>query len=469
MPRRKGLTRSGKNPNTKALPDVMCLHSSPPPQPHRISENHRYLVKSDGTPFFWLGDTAWELFHRLGKDEALHYLENRAALGYTVIQAVALAELQGLDIPNAQGHLPLLDRDPSRPNEDYFSHVDWTVNQANRLGLCIALLPTWACHWHPEDAAFTPENAEVYGEWIGRRYRKAGIVWVLGGDKAVENDRHRSILRTMARGVKRGDGGAHLITFHPGGGLGSAESFHHEPWLDFNMRQNGHAAEYTGRYDKTRQDYDREPVKPVLDAEPIYEDHPVSFDSRGRGHSLAIDTRRALYWDLFGGAFGHTYGHHSVWQMWEPGREGVNFPVMSWQEALGQPGAAQMRHARALLESRPFLTRIPDDGLIVPHDHATVLPGAGLYRFAGTRDSEGSFAMIYAPGGRNFRVRTENLAGSQFRAWWFNPRTGQSTLIGLIDRWEELAFRHPAEGEMIDWVLVLDDAARSFPPPGKSA
>jgi len=448
----------------------MSSRQTSPPQPHRNSDNGRYLLKEDGTPFFWLGDTAWELFHRLNKDDALHYLENRASLGYTVIQAVALAELQGLEVPNAYGHLPLQDRDPTRPNEEYFSHVDWVVNQTNRLGLCIALLPTWACYWHPEGAVFTPENAEVYGEWMGWRYRNAGIVWVLGGDKAVENDRHRSIIRAMARGIRCGDGGAHMITFHPGGGLGSAESFHEEPWLDFNMRQNGHVAEYTNRYDKTRMDYDREPAKPIIDAEPIYEDHPVSFDSLGRGHSLAIDTRRALYWDLFSGACGHTYGHHSVWQMWEAGRAaGINCPVISWREALGQPGAAQMRHARALLESRPFLTRIPDDDLIIPHEYATVLPGAGLYRFAGTRDSEGSYAMIYAPAGRHFRIRTENLTGSQFKAWWFNPRTGESTLIGHIDRWEELAFRHPDAGEMIDWVLVLDDASRNFPAPGTPA
>lgn len=436
------------------------------PQPQAISDNGRYLLDSGGRPFFWLGDTAWELFHRLTREDALHYLERRAAQGYTVIQAVALAELQGLDSPNAYGHLPLADRDPARPNDDYFAHVDWVVTHANRLGLCIALLPTWACHWHPENAVFTPENAEAYGEWIGRRYRSAGIVWVLGGDKAVETDRHRAIIRAMARGVRQGDGGAHLMTFHPGGGLGSAESFHDEPWLDFNMRQNGHVAEYTGRYDKTRLDYERTPARPIIDAEPIYEDHPVSFDAHGRGHSLAVDTRRALYWDLFSGAFGHTYGHHSVWQMWEPGRAGINLPVMSWRDALDQPGAAQMRHARALLESRPFLTRIPDDTLIVPHDHATVLPGAGLYRFAATRDSAGSYAMIYAPAGRNFRVRTENLTGERFKAWWFHPRTGESTLIGLIDRREELAFRHPEEGEMIDRVLVLDDASRNFPTPG---
>ena len=37
-----------------------------------ISPNHRYLLK-EGKPFFWMGDTAWELFHRLNKEEADRY------------------------------------------------------------------------------------------------------------------------------------------------------------------------------------------------------------------------------------------------------------------------------------------------------------------------------------------------------------------------------------------------------------
>jgi len=41
-----------------------------------VSDNHRFLVWDDGTPFFWLGDTAWELFHRATLAEAAYYFEN---------------------------------------------------------------------------------------------------------------------------------------------------------------------------------------------------------------------------------------------------------------------------------------------------------------------------------------------------------------------------------------------------------
>ena len=44
----------------------------------KVSDNKRFLVKEDGSPFFYLGDTAWELFHRLNREEADKYLDNRA-------------------------------------------------------------------------------------------------------------------------------------------------------------------------------------------------------------------------------------------------------------------------------------------------------------------------------------------------------------------------------------------------------
>jgi Protein of unknown function (DUF4038)/Putative collagen-binding domain of a collagenase len=442
----------------------------------KVSKNHRFLVHEDGRPFFYLGDTAWELFHRLNREEADRYLENRARKGFTVIQAVALAELDGLNDPNAYGHRPLLDNDPTRPdvkdgpNNDYWDHVDYIVNKAESLGLQIGFLPTWADKWMkggwgvgPE--IFTPANARIYGEWLGRRYQAKSIIWILGGDRPVENETQRAIQQALAEGLRAGDGGAHLITFHPPGGQGSSKWFHAEPWLDFNMRQNGHSPEYRN-YANTLVDYQREGIKPVIDGEPLYEDHPVSFKAAEFGHSVATDVRRPLYWDLFNGAFGHTYGHHSIWQMYQPGKVAVNGPLMFWTEALGAPGSAQMQYARWLLESRPFLTRIPDPSLIVQQEPASAWPGAGIYHFAATRDESGSYAMVYAPAGRKFKVRLDALSGSMLRAWWFNPRDGTAQILGEFPKTAEHEFLPPNPGELLDWVLVIDDASRNFTAPG---
>ena len=444
--------------------------------PLKVSENHRFLVKEDGAPFFYLGDTAWELFHRLNREEADRYLENRAKKGFTVIQAVALAELDGLNLPNAYRHRPLVDNDPLKPNvkdgpaNDYWDQVDYIVEKANALGLYIGFLPSWGDKWNKKwgvgGGSFTAESAAIYGQWIGKRYQDKGIIWILGGDRPVETDQQREIVRAMARGLRKGDGGTHLMTFHPPGGNGSSTWWHNDDWLDFNMRQNGHGAEYTGSYSKTKEDYDRTPVKPVLDGEPIYEDHPVSFDAKKYGHSTAADARRPLYWDLFSGACGHTYGHHSVWQMWAPPHGPINNPLMPWSEAIDQPGAGQMQHAKNLLLSRPYLTRIPDDSVIVTDRVATSVPGAGRYRFVAARDRGGSYAMVYVPIGRKFKVRMDKITGATVKAWWFNPRTGGAAALGEFPNTGECEFLSPNPGEQLDWVLVLDDAAKNYPAPG---
>jgi hypothetical protein len=446
----------------------------------KLSENKRFLVTESGKPFFYLGDTAWELFHRLNREEADRYLKNRAEKGFTVIQAVALAELDGLNDPNPYGHKPLVDHDPAKPdvkdgpNNDYWDHVDYIVERAEKEGLMIGFLPTWGDKWHPKWATnskviFTAQNAESYGKWLGQRYKDKPIIWILGGDRPIENDEHKSVIRAMAKGLREGDGGRHLMTFHPPGGAGSAGWFHQDGWLDFNMRQNGHVTEFTERYSQTKADYDRSPTKPVMDGEPIYEDHPVSFNAKSLGHSVAADVRRPLYWNLFSGAFGHTYGHHSVWQMHAPGRGPINAPLMPWFEAIDQPGAGQMQFGRKLIESRPFLTRIPDDSVIVTGSVPTSVPGAGIKRLVATRDEAGTYAMVYVPVGRKFSVQMNKIKGGKVTAWWFNPRNGTAERIGEFSNTGTREFMPPNPGETIDWVLVLDDSSKSYPAPGSKA
>jgi uncharacterized protein DUF4038/collagenase-like protein with putative collagen-binding domain len=442
----------------------------------KVSENRRFLVTQEGKPFFYLGDTAWELFHRLNREEADRYLQDRAKKQFTVIQAVALAELDGHTDPNPYGHLPLVDLDPSRPavqdgpNNDYWDHVDYIVAKANELGLYVGFLPTWGRYWHDKvrdnKPLFNVENAEAYGEWLGKRYKDSGIIWILGGDRPIGNDQQRQVVEAMARGLRKGDGGAHLCTFHPPGGAGSSQWFHEAEWLDFNMRQNGHVVEFPGRYENTKRDYDRQPPKPVIDGEPIYEDHPISFKAAELGHSIAADVRRPMYWDLFSGACGHTYGHHSVWQMYQRGRNPINNPLMPWNEAIAQPGAMQMQYGRRLIESRPMLSRVPDDSIIVADSVTTAVPGTGRYRFIALRDGEARYAMVYVPCGRSFSVRLDALQGNKVIAWWFDPRTGAAKSAGDFEKKGIERFTPPELGEELDWVLVLDDAAGNYSAPG---
>jgi len=433
----------------------------------KISENHRFIVTSDGKPFFYLGDTAWELFHRLTREDADVYLKDRSAKHFNVIQAVVLAEFGGLTVPNAYGHLPLANNDPTKPNEDYFKDVDAIVDQAAAQGLYVGMLPTWGDKvnkkWGQGPEIFNPQNAVIYGEFLGRRYKDKPIIWIVGGDRPVDNDNQRAIWRAMAEGLRKGDGGTHLITYHPSGVHSSSEWFQNEPWLDFNMLQSGHAARDIIDWGMIWVDYQKEPIKPTLDGEANYEDHPINWQPQN-GYFNDFDVRREAYWAVFAGACGQTYGCHDVWQFYTKDREPISAARTDWKKALNLPGASQMQHLRALMESRPYLMRMPDQAMLKSPvgkdgDHCQA-----------TRDSDGSYAFIYVPNGQPVKIDLGRLSGPKFKAWWFDPRDGGANPAGDRDAKGVQDFTPPAPGkpgDANDWVLVLDDAARSFPPPGK--
>lgn len=422
----------------------------------QISPNGRYLQRVDSKPFFYLADTAWELFHRLTREEAEVYLADRAQKGFTVVQAVALAELDGLRIPAvANGELPLFDQDPTHPNARFFEHVDWVLDRAEAHGLVTGFLPTWGDKWNKRHGIgpeiFTPENARVYGEWIGRRYRDRDLVWILGGDRAVETDTHRVIIRAMAEGLAAGDGGTHLKSFHPIGPMTSTQFWPDEPWLDFHMLQSGHKAKYHLNHVKIEADYALDPVKPCMDGEPCYEGMPMmddAFEPIAGVFFGEIDVRRRLYWALFAGAHGHTYGAGSIWQMWDKGRPALFRPPMTWREALQLPGAAQMQHAKNLLLAMPtYFERIPDQKLIVGD------AGERDAHMQATRDAEGRWALVYMPGGATVTLDGSRLKMDKMRARWFDPAQGRFGECFEIPESTRPTFTAP--DDTIDKVLVL--------------
>lgn len=430
----------------------------------QVHPGGHFLQTEDGQPFFYLGDTAWELFHRLNREDAEWYLRDRAAKGFTVIQAVVLAEADGLRAPNPYGEVPFHELNPEKPNEAYFQHVDWIVEKANSLGLTVGMLPTWGDKWQSGSwgvgpVVFHETNARQYGRWLGTRYRDAGIIWILGGDRGIQSETELAIIRALAEGLREGDGGIHLITFHPRGQQSSSFFVSGEAWLDFHMIQSGHQRD-KDNYHMIENDYLRLPRRPVVDGEPGYDAHPNHFNPE-RGWLDQTDVRKSLYWALLAGAAGYTYGCHSIWQMWEPPRQPINGPRLTWREALSLPASAQVQHARWLLTSRPYFDREPAQWLL----WVDARSGGEHLRVA--RASDGSYAMVYIPESNRIKVWPSQLTGDHLRVWWFNPRTGTAVEEGLRPKLDDqCVFQSPHDPDGRDWVLVLDDAARGYPAPG---
>jgi hypothetical protein len=430
---------------------------TPVTQHLRVSDDRRHLVFASGKPFFWLGDTGWELFHRLTYTEAKKYFSVRAQQGFTVIQAVVLAEFDGLHTPNANGHLPLENDDPLQPREPYFLFVDSVIDLAAQYGLYIAVLPTWGDKlfkdkWGTGPEIFNRENAKKYGAWIGNRYKnKKNIVWVVGGDRTPRNDSDVEIWRAMASGIVDGAGGHDraLITFHPQPSASSSSSpwFHEDEWLDFNMLQTGHCAD-EAVWNKVGNDYKKKTVKPVLNAEAVYEDHPVCFNAKDRGYTTAYDSRKAAWLSVLAGSLGYTYGCHNIWQFYAPGKTAVNGPLRFWYVSLDLPGAVQMKYLKHLMEALPMSERQPDQSMITnAYDSSR--------RVQALRGKD--YVVVYSASGESFEVDLRKIGGKRFRALWLDPRTGARFPLPIIPANTKRTFTPPSKGMYNDWALVILD------------
>jgi hypothetical protein len=67
-------------------------------------------------------------------------------------------------------------------------------------------------------------------------------------------------------------------------------------------------------------------------------------------------------------------------------------------------------------------------------------------------------------------VQTGKLAGTTLTGWWYDPRAAKAEKIGDFAKSDTREFTIPAATlprGTDDWVLVLDNAARHFAPPGK--
>ena len=423
----------------------------------RIHKDRRHLETADGERFYLLGDTAWELFHALNREEASYYLRTRQAQGYNMIQAVVLAELDGLATPNAYGRRPLLQNaegcfDPTLPDTtgeySYFDHVEYIVSLAESLGMYIGMLPTWGDKFHkiwgkgPE--IFTEENAFAYGKWLAETFsHHNNLLWILGGDRPLETEEHHRIVDAMAHGLKAGDGGKFPMTFHPSGASSSSAYVHGKDWIDFHMLQSGHGYPSAWCFDMMAADYGREDFIPVMDGEPCYEDHPVNFQTE-KGYFDAYDVRRAALWNLFGGACGNTYGNHAVWQM---RRIPDTYCPNVWQTALHRPGAQWIRLYRDFIGENDLTGCRPVYDIVENNTHDCNYT-AGMV--------SADKAYLYIPCGISVKLNLSVLPFVPAKAILWEPTTGMyiSTAVQISED-GTLTFPGRAAGRGMDAVVIL--------------
>jgi len=442
-----------------------------PLQPIRVSDNGHYFVKADGTSFFWQADTAWGIFNHATPADVDAYLADRKAKGFNVIQGV-IALWDYNRHTNCDGQLPFVNRDLGQINEAYYTNVDSILDKVQAHGMYMAVLPYW--HKNAGDrlsVSNNPEKMQAYCKFLARRYARRNIFWILGGDSTADGEAGEKIQHVtdleaqgLIEGAKAAGVDKIMISYHPTGEQSSSFWFHDRPWLDFNSIQSGHFIN-TINFQLVGDDYAKTPVKPTLDMEPGYENITDRLSGAPGARRLqAVDVRRSACLDAFAGTAGLTYGQGEVYGFAPGGTVTTRWgTAMSWKEALKLPASGQVQYIRQLIESRPMLERMPDQSLIVGD-----VSERAVERVEAMRGADGSYAFVYLPSGKtNVTINTGKLSGKKLVAWWFDPRTGKTKKSGRFAKTDTCEFTMPSSGANNDWVLVLDDAAKKFPAPGR--
>ncbi len=407
-----------------------------------VSPNGRYFVHPGGQPFFWLGDTAWPLFSQYSVADAEKYLQNRALRGFTTIQGVlAWGNGTGMENPfpdpNATGHRPWKDS-PAQPDPVFFEQVDHLLDVAEQVGLVLAMLPTWG-YYVMDAKVFTVENARIYGRFLGQRYKnRPNLIWVSGGDRIPTG--REEVYRALAYRLREGDSGNSLITYHPCGWRSSAQYFHAEDWLDFNMIETWTA--WPQVYPSVLADTFLSPARPVVLGEGAYENGP----EYPLGPITPLICRRQAWWSFMAGGY-YTYGQDRMWRMGE-----------GWMDTLDTPGAEQMGLYRRIAGSRSWWQRVPDQGLINS--------GVSSERTLNTavRGVDSAWGMVYLASQCSVQINLDKILNPRVKCTWVNPATGEEQDAGtyttgntpgaVFPEWRRQWFAVPGFWE--DAVLILD-------------
>lgn len=457
--------------------------------PLRVAANGHYLHHTDGTDFFWLGDTAWHLA-RLTPTDVERYLANRAAKDFNVIHLYAAQDPNPpFGGKNYAGAIAFAGEGPPFAqmtlNESYWQHIDFIVERAQAHGLYIAMAPAWGLNLDGSKRQYftNPDQQNyAYGRLIGERYSSSpNLIWIAAAEYQTPYTEptppaHLARVRRLVDGLLAGDSGDHLMTIHPLSRFTSADDFHHEPWLDFNMIQTHVYHDYIDSL--VSGDWARTPAKPTLNAEGWYEAEEDLYITRvGVRKTTPFDPgwiqRYQAYWSTFFGSMGYGYGHHRLWTLLA---EDQTFPADLMQTpgvlldtALEAPGAASLKHLRSLLEMKPAHSRVPDQSLIMLNtlgSDGTLSPNLRC----ALRDVNRRWAYVYSSRGEVIGVLMDKLAAGHAAAFWFNPRNGlwhvndseqtvQHPFAPAIASGPGAAPHYffppgaPADGN--DWVLVL--------------
>ncbi|HTL17017.1 MAG TPA: DUF4038 domain-containing protein, partial [Patescibacteria group bacterium] len=424
--------------------------------PLKVSTAQHYLVDQNNSPVFIHADSPWSMIVQLNIVDAETYLSNRANLQVNAVIANLIEHKFCANPPfNIYGVGPFTNKinglywDFSSINPDYFTNADNQIRLAGKYGITVFLDPDFLgvnggdAGWYSDLNNNSSNTLFSFGQYLGSRYSAfTNIVWLHAGDYIAGNA--NNLVNAIAQGIASTD------TNH----LQLAEGFQ-SPGFNFTGSWNVINTVYEYTIAKIPPDDDSEytgnPVSPFVLIESNYEGE----DNSGMGHlATAHDCRNQAYYSAFSGSSGEFFGNHWIWQF-----------TSAWQTQQMTSTSMTLTNLPALFASRPWYACIPDK------THTAVTAGFGIQGqntyCPALRHVSGATLMAYIPGnsGSTVTLTTDltKMSGTTANGWWYSPVDGTAISIGTFATTGLQNFTSPDAGE---WVLLLDDTAQNFSPPG---
>lgn len=437
----------------------------------KVSRDAHCLTYGDGDPYFYLGDTAWEITWRSMLSELMPYISDRKSKGFNALQVVPMSHQRiyenGITNHNGQSYY-LGDRNFDLLNPRYFDYLDTIVRMANDSGIAVAITPLWAafCYLYSENSThrflLNHRQCMLLAHYIGARYAGYNVMWIIGGDNVYNTDAEREFWGEFAHAIRAASGGRHLTTCHPHGWGTSYQYFgNYVDWMDFNMYQSSHTADIVFTYQAALQGYALQPTKPLLNGEAAYEDITNRFwepvvdtTDPGKFRLTTRDVRQASYESVLSGAYvGMTYGAHGIWQWWNDTTEvGSYNPRYTPLEAMLLPGSAQMGIMKNIMMQYGWQSMAPRQDLVMESDSGKFVPLSKSDRYL----------LAYVRHGLKYLKLNLLEFDTAIQYRWIDPRNGQLSAARRT-AWDLDSLRiEPPDTN--DWLLLVQ--AATPPDPG---
>lgn len=372
--------------------------------------------EKEGKPFFYLADTCWSAFTNIHENDWLYYLQYRKRQGYNTLQINILPQWDA-SATDLSYHPWALREDGSYDfhsfNATYFQHARKMAQMAKAADFELALVVLW-CNYVPQTWAnkMVPQHTmpleclEDYLTWVDQTFSDLDPIYVISGDTDLDAEiAQRYYLK--ASEVLACKAPHCLQTMHVRGRLVDIPEKLISR-MDFYMFQSGHNAkpENAGMpYQMPEYFVSHYPIKPLINAEPCYEQMGYSGKMYGRHH--VFDIRRAAWQSLLSGASaGITYGAAGIYSWHSAGMhfgehvgEAFDTP-QAWQFALHYPGAWDYSDIRHLFETYGWVELVSRQDLLLNPSPAI--------RLAITPEEKQM--LIYVPECTTLRLKAEAAA-----------------------------------------------------------